>query len=77
MIPNRMPKVNNPYAYYIRVPDLAGFLQMIIPVLEERLAGSYMCGHSGELKLNFYKSGILINFEKGKITVEEWDKPHF
>ena len=77
VIPSRMPKVNYPYAYYIRVPDMAGFLQMIVPVLEERLAGSYMCGHSGELKLNFFKSGILMKFEHGKISVEEWDEPHF
>ncbi|MBN2045798.1 MAG: GNAT family N-acetyltransferase [Anaerolineales bacterium] len=77
IVPRRMPLVDDPYAFYIRVPDLPGFLQMITPVLEERLDKSYMCGHSGELKLNFYKSGIALKFERGKITVEGWDQPHF
>jgi hypothetical protein len=77
IIPGRMPQVHDPYAYFIRVPDLIGFLQMITPVLEERLATSYMCSHSGEAKLNFFKSGILMKFEQGKIKIEEWDKPHF
>jgi hypothetical protein len=77
IIPGRMPQVHDPYAYYIRVPDLIGFLQTISPVLEGRLANSYMCGHSGDLKINFFKSGILMKFEQGKIKIEEWDKPHF
>ena len=46
--------------------------------LEERLAESYMCGHTGELKLNFYTNGIQMAFEKGKIvSIEPWEQAHF
>jgi len=76
IIPDKMPLVQNPYAYYIRVPDLPSFLQMISPVLEERLARSYMSGHTGDLKLNFYRSGIQMHFEKGRLkAVEPWAEP--
>jgi hypothetical protein len=37
-LPERMPKVGKPYAWYIRVPDLPDFLTLIGPVLEKRLA---------------------------------------
>ncbi len=67
MIPNRLPLKFDPYAYYIRVPDLPGFLKLISPVLEERLAQSYMVGHTGELTLNFFRGGLRMDFEKGKI----------
>jgi hypothetical protein len=29
-----LPKIRNPYAWYLRVPDLPGFLQRVAPVLE-------------------------------------------
>lgn len=78
VLPGKMPHKFDPYAYYIRIPDQIGFLRLIQPVLEERLAASYMAGHTGELKLNFFKSGIQLTFEKGRIkAIEEWDNPHF
>jgi hypothetical protein len=36
--------------------------------LEERLAQSLAAGHSGELRLNFYTSGVRLVFERGRIT---------
>ncbi len=57
-----------PYAYYMRVPDLAAFLNLIKPVLKKRLAGSAFVNYTGELKLSFYKDGLNITFEKGKIA---------
>jgi len=67
---------NVPYAWYIRVEDIPAFLEKIKPVLEKRLAKSYLVGYTGELKLNMYTDGIIIKFEKGKITaIEAWDKP--
>ena len=60
--------LNKPYAWYIRIPDLPAFLKQITPVLEERLANSVMCNHSGKLRLNFYKSAIALQFEEGKIV---------
>jgi hypothetical protein len=65
-----------PYAYYMRVPDVPDFLSMVSPVLEELLAQSYAAGYSGELKLTFYKKGVILTFEEGKVkAVEAWDKP--
>lgn len=77
-----MPSVLNqkrrPYAWYMRVPDLPAFLRHISPVLEARLAESPLAGHSGELTITFYRSGLLLGFEAGKLTkVEAWQpQPH-
>ena len=71
-IPERLPRVRKPYAWYIRVPDLAAFVRHIAPALEKRLAGSAQSGYTGELKINFYRSGLLLRFEDGSISVEEW-----
>lgn len=57
-----------PYAWYIRVPDLRAFLERIRPVLERRLAGSVMAGHTGRLRLNFYRERMTIELESGRIT---------
>jgi hypothetical protein len=76
VIPNRIPRKIDPYAYFIRVADLPGFLMHIAPVLEDRLAASYMCGHTGELKLDFYRDGVTLAFEKGKLkSAEPWPQP--
>jgi hypothetical protein len=57
-----------PYAWYVRVPDLAGFLRQIAPALEARLADSILVGHSGELALNFYRTGLRLTFTAGHLT---------
>jgi hypothetical protein len=64
-----------PYARFVRVPNLPCFLLHIQPVLERRLAESVMAGHTGSLKLNFYTSQLKINIEKGKITAVDAYKP--
>lgn len=57
----------------MRVPDLPAFLTCIGAALEQRLAGSVCAGHSGELKISFYREGVRLAFEKGKLTsVEAW-----
>ncbi len=63
-----LEKTGNPYAWYIRVPDLPGFMRHITPVLEARLADSVMAGHSGTTKLNFYTSNMTLVFVDGKLT---------
>lgn len=63
-----LKRTRNPYAWYIRVPDLPGFIDHIKPVLEARLADSVMAGHSGTVKLNFFKSNMTLVFEDGKLT---------
>lgn len=63
----RMPKIQRPYNWYVRVPDLPAFLKHIAPALEARLAASPLVGYSGEVKLGFYRSGINLKFQNGKL----------
>ena len=73
LIPDKLPRVRDPYAWYMRVPDLPGFIQHIAPALEARLAISPLVGHSGELKLTFYRSGLRLIFKTGQMVgIEEW-----
>ncbi|HJW82738.1 MAG TPA: GNAT family N-acetyltransferase, partial [Anaerolineae bacterium] len=72
-IADRLPRERKPYAWYLRVPDLPGFIRHIAPVLEKRLAGSPVAGHTGETKISFYRTGLRLVFEKGRLTgVESW-----
>lgn len=74
VIEARLPRTNDLYAWYIRVPDLPAFLRQVAPVLEKRLAASLMPGHTGEVRLNFYRSGLRMVFEGGKLaTIESWE----
>lgn len=60
---------NKFYAWYIRVEDVAAFIQTIAPVLERRLAGSVANRFTGDFKIGFYDfTGVTITFEDGKIT---------
>ena len=69
----RLPHTVEPYAWYVRVPDLPGFLRHVAPVLEQRLESSPLVGHSGELKISFYRSGLRLAFEGGRLVdVEPW-----
>ncbi|MBT3392054.1 MAG: GNAT family N-acetyltransferase [Chloroflexi bacterium] len=70
-ISDLLPRVRDPYAYYVRVADLPDFLLHIAPALEARLAKSVLAGHSGELKLNFFKNGVKLTFEQGQIKAVE------
>jgi hypothetical protein len=73
VMPDHMPRVREPYAWYLRVPDVAAFLQRISPVLEQRLAGSSMAGYSGEVNVTFYRDGVRLVLENGKLaTIEAW-----
>ena len=69
----RLPEVRDPYAWYIRVPDLLGFLRHVAPALERRLAASNAAGYTGELKVSFYHSGLLLKLEHGRLTeITDW-----
>ena len=65
-----------PYAWYVRVPDLVGFLNHIKPVLEKRLADSIACGHSGRYSIGMYPNGFHLILENGRITIEPWKPDH-
>jgi hypothetical protein len=68
-----LPAVREPYAWYIRVPDLPAFIRHIKPALEKRLAESIAVGYSGTLSLSFYRDGLKMTFDKGQLTnVEAW-----
>ena len=75
-IKDRLPNVHGSYAWYIRVPDLPGFLNRIKPVLEKRLADSVARSYSREIKISFYRSGLRLVIERGEITVIESWKPN-
>jgi hypothetical protein len=70
----KLPRLRQPYAWYLRVPDLPAFIRRIAPELESRLAASAaLAGYSGELKLSFYKTGLRISFELGRLSeVSDW-----
>ena len=69
----RLPINRRRYAWYMRVPDLPAFLRHITPVLEQRLAESNLIGYSGELKMGFYRIGILLKFKSGRLAeIETW-----
>lgn len=74
---DRLPEERRSYAWYLRVPDLPAFVRHIAPVLEERLARSVAFDHTGELKLSFFREGLRLAFEAGRITVAEpWTPSH-
>ncbi len=61
------------YAWYVRVPDLGAFLRHVAPALEARLEGSPFEGHDGILSLSFYRTGLRLAFEKGRLAgVTPW-----
>lgn len=70
---DRLPHVREPYAWYIRVADVPGFVRHVAPALERRLAASPAAGYSGSLKISFYRSGLLLRFEQGRLAdVADW-----
>jgi hypothetical protein len=70
---SRLPEVRKAYAWYIRVPDVLGFLHHVKPVLEKRLAASDAAGYTGELKVSFYRSGLLLKLEQGRLSeIADW-----
>ncbi len=75
VIPNRLPRKREPYAWYIRVPDLPAFVRHIMPALEQRLTTSLIPNYSGELRLTFYRDGLRLGFEQGKLVKAEKYRP--
>lgn len=59
-----------PYAWYIRVPDVPGFIRHIKPALERHLAVEpVVAGYSGDIRIGFYRCpGLRLKFEAGKLT---------
>jgi len=73
----RLPRLRDPYAWYIRVPDLPAFLRLIAPALERHIAESAIVGYSGEVRISFYHSGLRLVLDKGRLaTIESWLPSH-
>ena len=64
-----------PYAWYVRVADVAAFLRHIAPVFAPRLASSAMAGYSGKLRLSFYRRHVEMVFERGQLMSVGWYAP--
>ena len=60
-------KMNTPYAWQVKILNPVNFLRKLGPVLENRLEGSKFKGLSKVLKFNFWKYGISLSFEDGKL----------
>ena len=72
-LPKDVTRKGEPYAWFIRVPDLIAFLRHIQPALEKHLIGTVAEGYTGELKLNLYRSGLHLKFNSGRITdISDW-----
>jgi len=65
---DRLPRVREPYSWFLRVTDMVKFLQLISPALEKHLLGTMLEGYSGDLTLSFYHEGVRMQFEGGKVT---------
>jgi GNAT superfamily N-acetyltransferase len=66
--PDLLVPGRRPYAWYVRVADLPAFVRRIAPVLERRVAASAMAGYDGELMLNFFRDGLRLRFEGGRLV---------
>jgi len=74
--PRLAPTLRRRYAWYVRVPDLPGFVRHVAPALERRLAASSAAGYSGALRLDLYRGGLRLALERGRlVAVEEWRVP--
>ena len=65
-VPSLLPRAFRPFAWYIRVADLPAFLRHIAPVLERRIVAG-IGDYSGELRITFYRSGLRLAFEGGRL----------
>lgn len=75
-LPQTLAQVEPAGTFYIRIPDLAAFIRQIAPVLEQRLVASIAVGYCGVLSLNFYRSGVTLHWENGRLaTVAPWAQP--
>ncbi len=68
-----LPCAGPAWELYVRIPDIMAFLTTLQPILEERIAHSAICGHSGVLRMHWYTGGAQITFADGKMSViEAW-----
>ncbi len=72
------PIYEEPYAWYVRVENVRDFVRHLAPVLDRRLAASILPGHSGELIIDFYRGGLRLAFDQGRLAAAEpWRAPAY
>jgi len=71
VIERRLVHKNDPYAWYLRLPDVGAFLRHVGPVIERRLAQSPFAGHTGTLRVSFYRTGVRLAFEEGRLIAAD------
>lgn len=59
------------YANYVRIIDPALAFRQLAPEFESRLAASTLAGLTREVELGFYRFGVALTFEEGKLTKVE------
>ncbi len=59
---------HRPYAWQVRIPNAVRFLRAIAPVLERRLASSFLAGYDSFLRLDLYTDTIELGFRGGRLT---------
>lgn len=72
---SRLVHTRPAYAYYVRTPDVPAFLTRIAPALEARLAQSIAVGHTGELAISLYRSGVCLTWDQGRLIKIEGFRP--
>jgi predicted N-acetyltransferase YhbS len=59
---------HRPYAWYVRIPSLKRFLEVVGPALEKRLDGSGFRGLTGGVRVGCYREGFELVFEDGRLA---------
>jgi hypothetical protein len=60
-------EIGKPYALQIKIPDKAGIINKMIPIINRRLSESSLYNYNGILRLDFYKERIDIGIYKGEV----------
>jgi predicted N-acetyltransferase YhbS len=59
---------HQPYAWQVRIPDAVRFLKRIAPVLEQRLAASFLAGYNSFLRIDLYTDTIELDWREGRLV---------
>ncbi len=59
---------HRPYAWLVRIPDAVRFLQRIAPLLEQRLAGSFLAGYGSFVRMDLYTDTIEFDWQQGRLA---------
>lgn len=60
-------RYSRPYAWYVKIPSIGGFLKLIGRVLEKRIEDSDLICLTENLKISWYWEGVELVFVDGKL----------